>query len=237
MESILTVLPTPAAFAPRAVSILVRFVVCAIVAVQPLQSLGNDNLSDISREQVLEAIVSEDADIRSGAYIALGEVGSSEDLPLLYSALYDNDHLIRHLAEASIWKIWGRSGNSLHDRMFQRGVEQMHAGRFVGAIQSFSALINLAPDFTEAWNKRATAYYLVGEDEHSIADCEQVLAREPNHFGALSGYGLLMLRKRDYKRALEYFERALTVNPNLRGVPENIENLKRLLAGGEGDDV
>ncbi|NIO39910.1 MAG: tetratricopeptide repeat protein [Burkholderiales bacterium] len=113
----------------------------------------------------------------------------------------------------------------------------MRRGQLASAIGSFSALIGLAPDFTEAWNKRATVYFLIGEDDRSIADCEEVLQREPNHFGALSGYGQLMLRKRDYERALGYFERALTVNPNLQGVSENIEALKRAIDRGNGDEV
>ena len=230
-------LPVPAVLARQFWGFLSGVLLCAVLVSLPMLGYGDDDFSGLSREQVLAAIAHEDPDIRTGAYIALGDVGTKEDLPLLYSALYDSDHLIRRLAETSIWKIWGRSGDPLHDRMFQRGVELMHAGRFVDAIQSFSALIDMAPDFTEAWNKRATAYYLVGEDERSIADCEQVLAREPNHFGALSGYGLLMLRKHDLERALGYFERALTVNPNLHGVPENIENIKRLLAGGDSDSI
>ena len=198
------------------------------------QPLWGQEEAGLSREQVLEALRHPDPDVRSGAYIALGDVGMRGDLPLLYSALYDDDRLVRRLAENAIWKIWERSGNALHDRMLQRGIEQMHAGQYEGAIRSLTALIRLAPGFTEAWNKRATLYYLVGEDARSIADCAEVLAREPNHFGALSGYGLLMLRRGDYRRALEYFEKALTVNPNLRGVPENIDAIKRVLEEGGG---
>lgn len=211
------------------------FFACLLISSGLLQA--QDLPAGLTREQVLLGLQHEDPDVRIGAYVALGGLGERQDLPLLFIALYDSDPLIRKLAEEAIWKVWGRSGNALHDRMLQRGIEQMQAGLYAGAIRSFSALINLAPDFTEAWNKRATVYFLVGEDDRSIADCEEVIQREPNHFGALSGYGQLMIRKREYERALGYFERALTVNPNLRGVSENIEAIKRALGEDDGNEI
>ncbi len=210
---------------------------CTALVVGGPRSSAQEIPPELTREQVLLGLDHDDPDVRRGAYVAMGTLGLKPDLPRLFIALYDEDPLIRQLAENAIWKIWAHSGNALHDRMYERGVEQMRRGQFAGAIRSFSALIRLAPDFTEAWNKRATLYFLVGEDDRSIADCEEVLAREPNHFGALSGYGQLMLRKRDYERALGYFERALTVNPNLRGVGENIEAIKRALEKGNGHEV
>ena len=192
---------------------------------------------DLTREQVLSALGSRDSDIRRGAYVALGVLGENKDLPLLFIALYDNDRLIRKIAEDAIWKVWGRSGNPSHDRLYQHGVEQMQSGKLTGAVGSFTTLIQLAPEFAEAWNKRATLYFMLGENDRSIADCDEVLSREPNHFGALSGYGLLMLRQGEYRRALEYFEQALTANPNMPGVQRNIEMITELLEQKEGNGV
>ena len=209
---------------------------CLLLGIAAGQVAAQDVPPGLTREQVLQGLEHPDEQVRHGAYVALGSLGTRDDLPLLFSALYDKDALVRQLSENAIWKIWSRSGNALHDRMLQRGIEQMHAGQFSGAVRSFSALIRLAPEFTEAWNKRATVYFLVGEDDRSIADVEKVLEKEPYHFGALSGYGQLMLRKREYRRALGYFEQALTVNPNLRNVQGQIESIKRAL-GEEGDDA
>ncbi len=191
---------------------------------------------DLTREEVLSALGSRDSDIRRGAYVALGVLGKNEDLPLLFSALYDNDKLLRKIAEDAIWKVWGRSGNATHDRLFRVGVEEMHSGELSRALGSFTTLIQVAPEFAEAWNKRATLYFMLGENDLSIADCEEVLSREPNHFGALSGYGLLMLRQGNYRRALEYFEQALTANPNMPGVQRNIDMITERLEelGGSG---
>jgi tetratricopeptide (TPR) repeat protein len=192
---------------------------------------------DLTREQVLSALGSRDSDVRRGAYVALGVLGKSEDLPLLFSALYDNDKLLRKIAEDAIWKVWGRSGNAEHDRLYRLGVEELQSGELSRALGSFTTLIQLAPDFAEAWNKRATLYFMLGENDLSIADCDEVLSREPNHFGALSGYGLLMLRQGNYQRALEYFEQALTANPNMPGVQRNIDMITERLEEQEGNGV
>lgn len=225
--------------APATIGRLAFVVLSGLSAVLLLFSplLQAQEFPGLTREQVLIGLEHEDEDVRRGAYVAMRSLGLKQDLPLLFIALYDDDPLIRRLAENAIWDVWGRSGNALHDRMYQRGVEMMQAGLYAGAIRSFTALIQLAPEFTEAWNKRATLYFIVGEDDRSIADCEEVLEREPNHFGALSGYGQLMLRKREYERALAYFERALTVNPNMRGVSENIDAIRRTLEKGDGNEI
>jgi len=69
-----------------------------------------------------------------------------------------------------------------------------------------------SPEFAEGWNRRATAYYLAGEYEKSIADCAEVLKRNPQHFGALSGLGQIYFKLEDYARSLAWFRRALEVN-------------------------
>lgn len=182
-----------------------------------------------SRAQALAGLKSDNVALKRQAYEALGEVGLPEDLPALYAALYDADPGIREIAQASIWKVWGRSGDATVDKAYQVGVTQMERGLLRSAVRTFTNLIESRPDFTEAWNKRATVYYLLEEDDLSIADCEEVLKRNPHHFGALSGFGQLMLRKGEPERALEYFERALTINPNMEGVRASIDLLKRLL--------
>ena len=105
----------------------------------------------------------------------------------------------------------------------------MQHGQLEASIDTFSEVIRRRPDFAEGWNKRATVYYLVGEYRKSAADCDEVLKRNPAHFGALSGYGMIWLRLDEPARALERFEQALAVNPNLDSVRETIEGLRALL--------
>ena len=89
-----------------------------------------------------------------------------------------------------------------------------------------------APSSPEGWNKRATAYYLMGDLDQSLHDCDEVMRRNPHHFGALSGYGLIYVQRGELERALEYFERALAINPNMQGVQQSIELIQYRLGQG-----
>lgn len=82
-------------------------------------------------------------------------------------------------------------------------------------------------DFAEAWNKRATLHYLLGNYEESLADIEQVLELEPRHFGALSGKGLVHLQRGELTRAKEAFTALLSVHPNSPGARNNLELIEQ----------
>ena len=184
---------------------------------------------DESRKLALTQLQSPDADARLAACTLLAEIGKQEDLPFLQSHLFDEDDRIRGTAEAAIWRIWGRSGDAAADRLFERGLEQMRESRLRGAVDIFSRVIDMRPAFTEAWNKRATVYFLLGEDDLSLQDCDEVLKRNPQHFGVLAGYGQIYLRKGELQRALDYFEQALAINPNKPGVQASIDALREIL--------
>ena len=151
------------------------------------------------------------------------------DAPALLRLLRDPDDGVRALAERAVWQVWSRAGDPEVDALFQRGVEQMNQGEAGAAIDTFTAISRKKPDFAEGWNKRATIYFLVGEYEKSLADCAEVVKRNPEHFGVLSGYGQIYVQLDQPERALDYFQRALKVNPNLRQVEVAVEQLKRLI--------
>jgi len=151
------------------------------------------------------------------------------DQPLLILRLRDEDEGVRGYAEQALWLLWGRSGEAALDRLMADGVEQMQAGRFKEAAGTFSEIIRRKPAFAEGWNKRATVHYLAGDYERSLQDCDEVLKRNPQHFGALSGYGQIYFRLERYDKAIEYWRRALRVNPNMPGVELNIDAVERLL--------
>jgi tetratricopeptide (TPR) repeat protein len=182
-----------------------------------------------TREQALADVDKGDVEKRRQAVAALGEMGAMADTPVLVRALRDDDELVRALAEQSLWRVWSRSGDAKVDALFEEGVEQMQMGAAADAIRTFTAIIQMKPDFAEGWNKRATIYYLVGEYEKSLHDCDEVMKRNPSHFGALSGYGQIYLQLDKPEQALVYFERALKVNPNLHGVESAVEDLRRLM--------
>ena len=151
------------------------------------------------------------------------------DQPLLLKRLRDEDGLVRRYAEQALWLLWSRSGDAAIDRLLAEGIEQMQSARLGEAIATFGEIVRRKPGFAEGWNKRATAYYLAGDYRHSLADCDQVVRRNPSHFGALSGYGQIYTRLEQYEKAISYWRRALEVNPNMEGVEANIEGAEELL--------
>jgi tetratricopeptide (TPR) repeat protein len=183
-----------------------------------------------AREQARAALGDKnDETRRRQAVVDLAEAGTMDDVPILVGALRDRDSTVRELAERALWQVWSRSGDEDVDRLLGVGIEQMNAQDGEAAVKTFTRVIDRRPDFAEGWNKRATVYYLMGEYRKSLADCDEVMKRNRYHFGALSGYGMIYLQLGEPARALEYFERALDVNPNMESVREAVENVRRLL--------
>ena len=132
-------------------------------------------------------------------------------------------------AERYIWMIWHESGRKEVNRLMETGIEEMGSGRFRESITTFGQIIDLAPEFAEGWNKRATAYYLAGELDASMKDVERTLALEPRHFGALSGLGLIRLAKGDELGALRAFEATLEVHPRAPAARYHVLRLREKL--------
>lgn len=183
----------------------------------------------LSRAQALQRLTHADAGKRREAAIRLGDVGVMADAKALVKELRDTDEDARKSAEEALWRIWSRSGNAKVDALYKRGVLEMADGEAEEAIATFSRIIEMKPDFAEAWNKRATVYFFIGELEKSLADCDEVMKRNPYHFGALSGYFQIYLRLEDYERALKYGRRALDINPHMDDMKENVETVERML--------
>lgn len=181
-----------------------------------------------TRAQALAALQKSDPQERRRGVLGLAAVGRMNDASALIGALRDSDDVVRATAEQALWAVWSRSGDARIDNLFRRGVSEMDGEHFGEAIATFTRVIELKPDFAEGWNKRATVYYLAGEYRRSLADCDEVIKRNPQHFGALSGYGQIYLQLDQPEKALEYFRRALAVNPNLDGVQSVIDRLEAL---------
>jgi tetratricopeptide (TPR) repeat protein len=113
----------------------------------------------------------------------------------------------------------------------QRANAAMEAKQTDVALKLLDAVVKLRPDYVEGWNRRATLYYLRNDYTHSLEDIQQVLVREPRHFGALAGLGMIMQELGDDKRALDAFRKALAVNPHLDKVPELVKSLSEKVEG------
>jgi tetratricopeptide (TPR) repeat protein len=188
-----------------------------------------DSAPPLSREQALQALAHAEVQLRRQAVIRLGDVGVMSDTAALQRALRDADDGTRANAERAMWRIWERSGDPRVDKLYRTGVEQMSSGELQKGIATFTRIVELKPGFAEGWNKRATLYFLAGEYSRSLADCAEVIKRNPYHFGALAGYGQIYLRLEDYERSMEYFRRALEVNPNMDSVRFNLLLLEQLI--------
>jgi tetratricopeptide (TPR) repeat protein len=166
---------------------------------------------------------------RAEALAWLARYGGMADQPLLLGGLRDEDPRVREIAEQALWLLWTRSGDDAVDRLLQDGILQMQAGRLAEAIATFSEVIRRRPAFAEGWNKRATARFMAGDLQRSLADCDEVMKRNRHHFGALSGYGQIYFRLEEYEKAIAWWRRALEVNPNMDGVEANIEEARKRL--------
>lgn len=153
-------------------------------------------------------------------------------LERLFEILQTTDDSAQALAaDREIWRRWGESEDETADRLMRTGLVALHSGDLAGAETVFGEVTERLPEFAEGWNKRATVRYFRGNLSGAIADCGRTLALESRHYGALSGMGLIHMAKDDKAEALQWFKRALSVNPHMVGVRSHISSLQKALKG------
>ncbi|MDI1265520.1 MAG: tetratricopeptide repeat protein [bacterium] len=164
----------------------------------------------------------------------LPKVGTdrTKGLDFLFGALKaaPDEASARHV-EARIWATWLQTPSDTAALLMLRAKAAMDAQKADVALKLLDSVIKLRPDYIEAWNRRATIYYLKNDYTRSMQDIREVLIREPRHFGALAGLGMIMQEIGDEKRALEAFRKALAVNPHLEKVPEMVKTLTEKVEG------
>ena len=158
----------------------------------------------------------------------------AQNLDRLFEALKiaPDDESAKYI-ENRIWAIWLASGSDTANLLMGRVKTAMEAKDFELAIRLLNAIIDMRPDFIEAWNRRATLYYMRKDFTRAIGDIREVLAREPRHFGALAGLGIILQEFGDDKRALDAFRRALAIHPHLERVPDMVKRLSDKIDGRE----
>jgi tetratricopeptide (TPR) repeat protein len=135
------------------------------------------------------------------------------------------------LVESRIWALWLASGSDTTDLLMTRVKTAIDGKDTNLAVELLDAVVALRPDYVEAWNRRATLHFANKDYGKSLADIREVLAREPRHFGALSGLGIIMQEFGEEKLALEAFRRALAVNPHLQKIPDFVKTLTEKVEG------
>jgi tetratricopeptide (TPR) repeat protein len=133
--------------------------------------------------------------------------------------------------EARIWAIWMKTPSDTAALLMSRVRLALEKGESDVALKLLDAIIKLRPDYVEAWNRRATLYYMKNDYNRAMEDLEEVLRREPRHFGALAGLGVILEETGDDRHALEVLRRALVINPYLDKVPDMVKTLSEKVEG------
>jgi tetratricopeptide (TPR) repeat protein len=157
---------------------------------------------------------------------------SPRNLDFLFGALkVAPDDVTAKAIEQRIWAQWAASRSDTATLLMSR-VQTAIEGKDIDlAIKLLDAVVKIKPKYVEAWNRRATIYYMKKDYGRSLADIREVLRREPRHFGALSGLGMIMQDIGDDKQALEVYRRALAVYPRLQRIPDLVKTLKEKVEG------
>ena len=172
---------------------------------------------------------------RAAAY-ALGEIANEDAIPSLVTALTHEDPGTRANAEQALWSIWFRSDDELIDAMMQKGVDHIKKQRYDEAVQVFSDIIRIAANFAEGYNQRAIAYFMSDELSKSVEDCKRTIELNPFHFGAFVGMGQCYLKLGDLSAALDAFQQALEINPNLYAIERIVLEIQSMLQQHFGEN-
>ena len=167
-----------------------------------------------------------------GTNVLAQNAGSSTMLDTLFAKLQTaTDPMAIQSLEAAIWEQWIMVAEGPQRDLMLRGIVEMQQRQLKQSVETFSKLIDIAPDLSEAWNKRATAYWLLGDFPASLNDICETVKREPRHFGAYSGLGMIRAEMGEYPRAVAAFELAKKHNPHIVGIDDEIARLKAM--GGD----
>ena len=148
----------------------------------------------------------------------------------LFNDLKNNDQYISNKIEQKIWKIWStHPNNSKLTSMLNVGSEFVNNNQLLEAIEIFTKVIKLDPSWPEAWNKRATVFYMMGEFEKSQKDIDEVLKLENRHFGALAGQGLVNIKLENYDKAIKSYENVIEIYPSMNSSKIMIKHIKELI--------
>ena len=154
------------------------------------------------------------------------------NLDFLFGALkVAPDDVTAKAIEERIWALWTASHSDTANLLMTRVKTAIEAKDLDLAIELLDAIVKVKPDYVEAWNRRATIFYMKKDYGHALADIRQVLKREPRHFGALAGFGLILQDIGDDKQALEVYRRALALYPRMERIPDLVKTLEEKVEG------
>jgi tetratricopeptide (TPR) repeat protein len=156
----------------------------------------------------------------------------TRNLDFLFEALkIAPDETTAKAIEQRIWALWLVSKSDTANLLMTRVRTAVEAKDLDLALKLLNSLVKIRPDYIEAWNRRATIYFMKNEYGKSLSDIREVLRREPRHFGALSGLGFILQEIGDERRALEAFRRAVELHPRIERIPDLVKTLREKVEG------
>jgi len=159
-------------------------------------------------------------------------VDRTRNLDFLFGALkVAPDDVTAKAIEERIWALWTASQSDTANLLMTRVKTAIEAKDLDLAVKLLDAIVKVKPDYVEAWNRRATIYYMKKDYGHALEDIRQVLKREPRHFGALAGFGLILQDIGDDKQALEVYRRVLALYPRMERIPDLVKTLQEKIEG------
>ena len=129
-----------------------------------------------------------------------------------------------------IWDIWYEVDDPKVIEYFEKGIQAMRIRNYPLAVRFFNNLIEEDPNFAEAWNKRATVYFMMGDFDKSMNDIIKTLELEPRHFGALDGMGLIFIHQGQYQQAIDVYDKMLEIFPFSIKTMEKKENIMSFIS-------
>jgi tetratricopeptide (TPR) repeat protein len=151
-----------------------------------------------------------------------------ETLDRLFASLHKAyDEQAAKATEEKIWELWSRSDSPTAEVLLGQAVVAMGDSENAASLEILDRIISAYPSYAEAWNKRATLQFMLGNYDASLRDIDKVLDLEPRHFGALAGRGMIYQRQEKWGPALDAFREALKMNPNMTGVKNAIQELEK----------
>ena len=149
-------------------------------------------------------------------------------LDRLFASLHKaSDEQAAKAVEEKIWQLWSRFDSPTAEVLLGQAVVAMDASENAASLEILDRIVASYPTYAEAWNKRATLHFMLGNYEASLRDIDKVLDLEPRHFGALAGRGMIYQRQEKWSAALNAFREALSMNPNMTGIKDAIQELSK----------
>ena len=134
------------------------------------------------------------------------------------------------IVEQEIWKLWSTHPTDMKlTARLEEGAQFVRTQQLSKAIEIFTEVIKLDQNWAEAWNKRATVFYMMGKFKQSQEDIDKVLALEARHFGALAGQGLVNIQLKNYEKAILSYQQVKEIYPSMQSPEIMIRRIEELM--------